>query len=124
MDIEYSINGNKITIEVQSKLATGKVNENYYLSTYILEDGIVLSQNIAGNYDPNFVHNNILRMEVTEDVNVFGSKLNFDQNGNNKTSYYEVPLDSTAGWNYSNLHVVSVVWKDEGSSFKFVNLEN
>ena len=124
MDIEYSINGNKITIEVQSKLATGIVNENYYLSTYILEDGIVLSQNIAGNYDPNFVHNNILRMEVTEDVNVFGSKLNFDQNGNNKTSYYEVPLDSTAGWNYSNLHVVSVVWKDEGSSFKFVNLEN
>ena len=62
-------------------------------------------------------------MELSEDVNVFGSLLNFDQNGNNLTSYYEVPLDSTAGWNYSKLYVVSVVWKDEGSNFRFVNLE-
>ena len=123
MDIEHSIDGNKINIKVQSKLVGAVSNENFYLSTYILEDGIVLSQNVSGNYNPNFIHNNILRMELSEDVNVFGSLLNFDQNGNNLTSYFEVPLDSTAGWNYSNLYVVSVVWKDEGSNFRFVNLE-
>ena len=27
-------------------------------------------------------------MELSKDVNVFGSLLNFDQNGNNLTSYY------------------------------------
>ena len=64
MDIEYSIDGNKINIKVQSKLVGAVSNENFYLSTYILEDGIVLSQNVLGNYNPNFIHNNILRMEA------------------------------------------------------------
>ena len=46
MDIEHSIDGNKINIRVQSKLVGAVSNENFYLSTYILEDGIVLSQNV------------------------------------------------------------------------------
>ena len=64
---------------------------------YILEDGVVKEQNVAGNYNQNFIHNNVLRKEASDNINVFGSSLNFDVNGNDLTSFYDVPLDSTGG---------------------------
>ena len=95
MDLEYSINGNRMNIKVQSKSSSETPNDNYYLSVYILEDGVVKEQNVAGNYNQNFIHNNVLRKEASENIDVFASSLNFDFNGNNLTSFYDVPLDST-----------------------------
>ena len=115
MDLEYSINGNRMNIKVQSKLSSENPNDNYYLSVYILEDGVVKEQNVAGNY-------NVLRKEASDNINVFGSSLNFDVNGNDLTSFYDVPLDSTGAWNYSNLYVVAVAWQENASDYRFVNL--
>ena len=122
MDLEYSINGNRMNIKVQSKLSSETPNDNYYLSVYILEDGVVKEQNVAGNYNQNFIHNNVLRKEASENIDVFASSLNFDFNGNNLTSFYDVPLDSTGVWNYSNLYVVAVAWQENDSVYRFVNL--
>lgn len=122
MDLEYSINGNRMNIKVQSKLYSENPNDNYYLSVYILEDGVVKEQNVAGNYNQNFIHNNVLRKEASDNINVFGSSLNFDVNGNDLTSFYDIPLDSTGEWNYSNLYVVAVAWQENDSNHKFVNL--
>jgi hypothetical protein len=122
MDLEYSINGNRMNIKVQSKLSSENPNDNYYLSVYILEDGVVKEQNVAGNYNQNFIHNNVLRKEASDNINVFGSSLNFDVNGNDLTSFYDVPLDSTGAWNYSNLYVVAVAWQENTSDYRFVNL--
>jgi hypothetical protein len=122
MDLEYSINGNRMNIKVQSKLSSENPNDNYYLSVYILENGVVKEQNIAGNYNQNFTHNNVLRKEASDNINVFGSSLNFDVNGNDLTSFYDIPLDSTGEWNYSNLYVVAVAWQENDSNHKFVNL--
>ena len=122
MDLEYSINGNRMNIKVQSKLYSENPNDNYYLSVYILEDGVVKEQNVAGNYNQNFIHNNVLRKEASDNINVFGSSLNFDVNGNDLTSFYDVPLDSTDAWNYNNLYVVAVAWQENASDYKFVNL--
>ena len=123
MDLEYSINGNAMNIKVQSKLSSETSIDNYYLSVYILEDGVVKEQNIAGNYNQNFIHNNVLRKEVSDYADVFGTPLIFNQNGDNLTSFYEIPLDSTSNWNYSNLYVVAVVWQKIGDNFNFINLE-
>jgi len=122
MDLEYSINGNAMNIKVQSKLSSESSSDNYYLSVYILENGVVKEQNIAGNYNQNFTHNNVLRKEASDNINVFGSSLNFDVNGNDLTSFYDIPLDSTGEWNYSNLYVVAIAWQENDSNHKFVNL--
>lgn len=122
MDLEYSINGNMMNIKVQSKLSNETPSDNYYLSTYIVEDDVVKPQNISGNYDANFTHNNVLRKQVSDYVDVFGSSLNFDSNGDNLASFYDVPLDSTSEWNYNNLYVVAVVWQENGDDYRFVNL--
>ena len=122
MDLEYSIIGNVMNIKVQSKLSSESYSDNYYLSVYILEDGVVKEQNIAGNYIQNFIHNNVLRKEASDNIDVFASSLNFDLNGNNLTSFYDVPLDSTGAWNYSNLYVVAVAWQENDSDYRFVNL--
>ena len=122
MDLEYSINGNAMNIKVQSKLSSESSSDNYYLSVYILEDGVVKEQNIASNYIQNFIHNNVLRKEASDNIDVFASSLNFDLNGNNLTSFYDVPLDSTGAWNYSNLYVVAVAWQENDSDYRFVNL--
>jgi hypothetical protein len=122
MDLEYSRNGNRMNIKVQSKLSSETPSDNYYLSVYILENGVVKEQNIAGNYNQNFTHNNVLRKEASDNINVFGSSLNFDVNGNDLTSFYDIPLDSTGEWNYSNLYVVAIAWQENDSNHKFVNL--
>ena len=122
MDLEYSINCNRMNIKVQSKLFSETPNDNYYLSVYILEDGVVKEQNVAGNYNQNFIHNNVLRKEASDNINVFGSSLNFDVNGNDLTLFYDIPLDSTGEWNYSNLYVVAVAWQENASDYRFVNL--
>ena len=122
MDLEYSINCNRMNIKVQSKLSSETPNDNYYLSVYILEDSVVKEQNVAGNYNQNFIHNNVLRKEVSDNINVFGSSLNFDVNGNDLTLFYDIPLDSTGEWNYSNLYVVAVAWQENASDYRFVNL--
>lgn len=123
VDLEYTINGNRMNIKVQSKLSTETPIDNYYLSTYILEDDVVKSQNVSGNYDYNFIHNNVLRKQVSDDIDVFGSSLNFDANGDNLTSFNDVSLDSTGEWNYVNLYVVAVVWQKNGNDYRFVNLD-
>lgn len=122
MDLEYSINSNVMNIKVQSKLSSETPSDNYYLSVYILENGVVKDQNIAGNYNQNFSHNNVLRKEASENIDVFGSSLNFDINGDNLTSFYDISLDSTGEWNYSNLYVVAVAWQENGDDYRFVNL--
>ena len=122
MDLEYSINSNVMNIKVQSKLSSETPSDNYYLSVYILENGVVKDQNIAGNYNQNFSHNNVLRKEASENIDVFGSSLNFDINGDNLTSFYDISLDSTGEWNYSNLYVVAVAWQENGDGYRFVNL--
>jgi len=121
--LDYYINGNMMNVKVQSKLATNVTDDNFYLSTYILEDAIVSEQNVLGTYSPNFIHNNVLRKEVSDYADVFGTPLIFNQNGDNLTSFYEIPLDSTSNWNYSNLYVVAVVWQKIGDNFNFINLE-
>ena len=122
MDLEYTINNNKMNIKVQSKLSSETPNDNYYLSIYILENGVVKDQNVAGNYDQNFTHNNILRKQASDNIDVFGSELNFDLNGNNLSSFYDVPLDSSGEWNYNNLYVVAIAWQENDSDIRFVNL--
>ena len=132
IDLNFSIQDGKMNINIHSLLSPGISGDNYYLAAYILEDGQVANQKISGyvdpvtgtNVDPNFTHNNILRTEGSGSGNPFGNLLEFDADGNNITSLSDIILAPSTIWNHDNLYVVAVVWQQDGSGYKFVNLEN
>ena len=117
-----------MNINIHSLLSTGMSGDNYYLAAYILEDGQVGNQSIATStgtiVDPNFIHNNTLRTEASGSGNPFGNLIEFDADGNNITSYSDIILAPSSIWNPDNLYVVAVIWQQDGSTYRFVNLEN
>jgi len=122
MDLNFVITGNKMNINVHSKLSDGFSGDNCYLATYILEDGKVFEQNILGTYDSNYVHNNILRTEASGLGSAFGVPIIFNSTGDNIKSYSDVVLEPSSAWNYDNLYVVAVLWQQNGANYRFVNL--
>ena len=131
IDLNFSIQDGKININIHSLLSPGISGNNYYLAAYILEDGQVASQKISGyvdpvtgtNVNPNFTHNNILRTEGSGSGNPFGNLLEFDDDGNNITSLTDIILAPSTIWNHDNLYVVAVIWQQDGSGYRFINLE-
>ena len=122
--VNYTINSDssKMNINIHSKLADGFSGDNCYLAAYIVEDGQVKEQNILGNYDPNYVHNNVLRTEASGSGSAFGVPIVFNSIGDNIKSYSDVLLASSNLWNYDNLYVVAVIWQENGADYRFVNL--
>ena len=122
--VNYTVNSgsSKMNINIHSKLAGGFSGDNCYLAAYVVEDGQVFEQNILGNYDPNYVHNNILRTEASGSGSAFGVPIVFNSSGDNIKSYSDVLLAPSTLWNYSNLYVVAVVWEQDGADYRFVNL--
>jgi hypothetical protein len=92
------------------------------LNVLIISLDKVFEQNILGNYDPNYVHNNILRTEASGSGSAFGVPIVFNSTGDNIKSYTDVLLAPSTLWNYSNLYVVAVVWQQDGADYRFVNL--
>lgn len=132
MDLNFSIQDGKMNINIHSLLSPGVTGDNFFLAAYILEDGQIGNQKIAGyvdpttgtNVNPNFIHNNILRTEGSGSGNPFGNLLEFDSDGNNITSLSDIILAPSTIWNHNNLYVVAVIWKQDGLGYSFVNLEN
>ena len=123
IDFNFNVVDGKMNINVQSELSNGFTSDNLYLATYILEDGQVKDQNVLGNYDPNYIHDNILRTEASGSGSAFGSLIEFDANGRNLTSYSDVALAPSSLWNHDNLYVVAVIWEFDGSDYRLVNVE-
>ena len=123
MDFNFSVEDGKMNINVQSELSNVFSSNNLYLATYILEDGQVKDQNVLGVYDPNYIHDNILRTEASGSGSGFGSLIEFDANGRNLTSYRDVELEPLTSWNHDKLYVVAVIWEFDGSDYRLVNVE-
>jgi len=122
--INYIVNSDssKMNINVHSKLSNGFSGDNCYLAVYVLEDGQIFEQNILGNYDPDYVHNNILRTEASGSGSAFGVPIVFNSTGDNIKSYNDIILAPSNLWNYNNLYVVAVIWEKTGNEYRFVNL--
>ncbi len=122
MDLNFMISDSKMDINIHSKLSDGFSGDNCYLAVYIVEDGQVFEQNILGTYDSAYVHNNILRTEASGLGSAFGVPIVFNSTGDNIKSYNDVVLEPSSLWNYNNLYVVAVIWQQNGSDYRFVNL--
>ncbi len=117
--VKSTIDINVFNIEINGKFQVAGEGQ-YFAAAYILENGVVNAQ--AGDSDPNFVHNNVLRAasgtsglgsEITEGT--ISADFSFKQN-------YQVLIQPS--WNISNLRVVAAIWKKDAQGFHFINAAN
>ncbi len=90
------------------------VGNDAALTVYLTEDGLVSTQtdySLPGRYDEDYVHNNVLRAVVSE--NVFGDPLTMTGTGTYSNTY-TVTLDSE--WNADNMHIVAFVGRPVGDN--------
>lgn len=109
--------GTSITVKTQTKFFAA-TSGNYYLATYLVENGVSGSQNNGGTY-VNLSHKHVLRGVAT------GSAIGeLIASGNittgtviNKT--YTVTAGT--GWNLANVYLALVIWQKTGTTWTFVN---
>jgi len=115
MAMEHSTSGSSMNVRVQSQW-TGSTSGEFFLAVYILEDGQVAEQQIAGaSADPNFVHNHVLRAEASNAA--FGKAVSVNGDGN--LEEFDVTLGGS--WVAANCYPVAVMWKKNGSDYDFIN---
>jgi len=120
MATSYSTEAGVMNIKVQSQISdqSSTTGSDLYLAIYLLEDGKVAPQQVAGTGEvSDFVHNHILRTEANGSA--FGVPISFTD-GNNLTEVNANLAPSTI-WTHENLYPVAVIWKMNGNNYEFVN---
>jgi hypothetical protein len=116
---EYGIVGDTLYVHTRTTFFTSQSGD-YYTAVYVYEDSVWAWQ---ANYDPGIAdmdiwHNHILRTSLNGH---FGAEVaTGTQNaGTSVNRNFKVKLDPS--WDPAQLHVVTVVWKKNGTLFEFVN---
>lgn len=105
--IATTLNGKDLNIKVYGDAVEefkSNVGEDAVLTVYLLEDGLVGTQKSVTGTVKDFVHNNVLRDVVTN--NVYGDAINWTS----ATTYqneFNVTLDDS--WNAENMRVVAFI---------------
>lgn len=122
--ISSSIEGNTMTIDVQTKKSS-TLTDDYYLAVYILEDGQKGYQYVTGSPTiPDFEHNHVMRMEASNEM--YGIPISYA--GENSLNHFSVTLQAEfPKAEYilvpENCYPVAVIWKKLSSGFEFVNVK-
>lgn len=115
----FTIQGDSIIVTLYAKFFGGAIGE-YYAAAYILENNINLPQ--AGITDPTFRHNYVLR--ATTSTSAFGDLI-ANSGISSATSFKKrYGIYKPAHWNVSNLQIISAIWKQEGTNFTFINVND
>ena len=113
----YDQDTRQLTVTVSGNITADfatYVGNDAALTVYLTEDGLVSTQtdySLPGRYDEDYVHNNVLRAVVSE--NVFGDPLTMTGTGTYSNTY-TVTLDSE--WNADNMHIVAFVGRPVGDN--------
>jgi hypothetical protein len=105
------ISGNSYKVYIKVKFFTPQ-SGTYNLAVYAVENGKVSNQTTMTGSDPNFIHNQILRAEITNNT-AWGTQL---FNGASQSTEYKYTYTYTpaTGVNISNIKFVGVVYKMNG----------
>ena len=116
---EYGIVGDSLYVHTKTTFFQDLTGE-YYVGIYIYEDSIWEWQ---VNYDPGIAdmdiwHNHVLRTSLN---GYFGEVVTTGNTtaGTSFTKNAKLALDPS--WNQNQLHVFTIVWKKNGTTFEFVN---
>jgi len=115
----FTIQGDSIIVTLYAKFFGDAIGE-YYAAAYILENNINLPQ--AGINDPAFRHNYVLRTSTSSSTS--GDLIASGSISSTTSFKKRYGLFKPAHWNSSNLRVISVIWKREGTNFIFINVND
>lgn len=90
---------------------------DYYSTAYLVEKNV--SQAQAGINDPSYKHNHVLRAGGNGAFGFLVASGAIEARESFKKSF---KIFMNPQWNYANLTLVSVVWKDDGTAFKLMNV--
>jgi len=120
IDIKYTKDGSNMKVETLTKFFKAGSGE-YFLSVYILEDGIDGSDTAPAGYKqpggaPGYIHDFVLRAAANNMV--MGEKIVTDPSADKEISKsFTIPLK--ADWE-KKLYAVAVLWKyDQAATIKF-----
>lgn len=122
--IHYSIgagnNAGKLNINVYTKFFNA-VDGEYFAGVYILHKSIVKNQNVAGTYDPTYLHHHVMMSHVT---GVFGDPIASGTIGAGKVYNlgFVFPYTDIPDLDLSKMEVVGILWKKNGATFDLVNV--
>ena len=122
VDIKHAMKGSSMEIETKTKFFES-ANGEYYLSVFVLENGIDGSDMAPQGYDQagggeEYNHDFVLRAEATETM----GKLIASDPSENKTVSNSFNVNIEASWN--DVYPVAVIWKydpDANIKYSYVN---
>jgi thiol-disulfide isomerase/thioredoxin len=99
---------------------TGKI----FMAVYVMEDGLD-SEVLGAAYDQNgidgpFVHDHVLRRAITDEA--FGDVVMNGDSWPGKTETRTYSLEMDPSWNPSNLYAITVLWREVGTQYEFLNV--
>ncbi|WP_235295664.1 Omp28-related outer membrane protein [Portibacter marinus] len=116
-EISANIEGSTITTEVTLEVLQD-LQGNYFLATYLLEDGVINDQSGRGN---DVVHDHVLRASLTGES--FGQEIFIE--GADAGSTLSLGYENTGEEFQSGIfRILTVVWKKEGERFTVENVHS
>lgn len=113
--VTASLDGKQLTANVKTKFFQA-VSGEYYISVYVIEDGVI---NYQSGYGNNAMHRNVLRESMSpEDFGVELGSGNYSS-GMEISKTFDMTLDDS--WNVDNIKLLAIIWKKEGSIYEYIN---
>ncbi len=114
----FTDNGSSITLSVSGKLfvdATG----DYFVSAYLMEDGMVFEQQIEGQpSDPNWVHTHVIR--ASSNGSCWGEQFIFGTGVSGQTFTKSYQIVKNPVWKTENMYCVAIVWQYDSVTDKYI----
>lgn len=121
--IDATVEGGVLKVKTNTKFfADGASGSNYKLTVVITEDNIPNRQYYSSSGYQNITHNHVTRATLT--ASTFGDDLlasGVPTNGQIIAKDFSMTLNSN--WKASDLSVIAIVWKMDGTTRTFVNVD-
>lgn len=114
---EATLAGNSLTVATKTKFFQA-ADGDYYLGLYILEHNVIAAQTSNSNMAS---HAYVLRTAITDDI--FGPQIASGMiSAGTEVTDQAFTYELNDSWAVDNLTVMGVLWKKEGDTYQFVNV--
>lgn len=113
----FTNNGSSISLSVSAQLFSD-VTGDYFVAAYLMESGMVFTQQIAGaDPDPNFVHEHVIR--ASSNGSAWGEQFIFGSGSNGQAFTKTYQITKNPVWITDNMYCVAIVWKYDSATQKY-----
>ncbi len=113
----FTDNGTSMTISVSAQIFAD-VTGDYYVAAYLMENGLVYTQQIAGaDPDPNFIHNHVIRS--SSNGSAWGEQFIFGSGSSGQIFTKSYQIEKNDAWKIENMYMVAIVWKYDVAEGKY-----